>query len=81
MNEYKNRYWNYLMGTVVKTTPENVEQAHQSLFHATMNLPQAAAWCGMTQREIKQTFREYLKYHAANFEITEDTTSLPRREE
>jgi len=69
------------MGTVVKTTPENVEQAHQSLFHATMNLPQAAAWCGMTQREIKQTFREYLKYHAANFEITEDTTSLPRREE
>jgi len=78
MTEHKERYWNYLMGTVVKTTPENVEQAHQALFHATMNLPQAAAWCGMTQREIKQTFREYLKYHAANFEITEDTAALPR---
>jgi len=69
------------MGTVVKTTPENVEQAHQALFHATMNLPQAAAWCGMTQREIKQTFREYLKYHAANFEITEDASTLSWREE
>ena len=78
MIEIKERYWNYLMGTVVKTTPENVEQAHQALFRATMNLPQAAAWCGMTQREIKQTFREYLKYHAANFEITEDTAALPR---
>ena len=33
MNEHKERYWNYLMGKVVKTTPENVEQAHQALFH------------------------------------------------
>jgi hypothetical protein len=81
MNEYKERYWDYLMGRVVKTTPENVEQAHQALFHATMNLPQAAAWCGMTQREIKQTFREYLKYHAKNFEVTEDPASLSRRKE
>ena len=81
MNEHKERYWNYLMGKVVKTTPENVEQAHQALFHATMNLPQAAAWCGMTKREIKQTFREYLKYHAANYEITEDTASLSRGKE
>ena len=69
------------MGKTEKTTPENVEQSHQALFRATMNLPEAAAWCGMTQREIKQTFREYLKYHAQDFEITEDSTSLPRREE
>ena len=81
MDKVKQRYWNNLMGTIVKTTPENVEEAHQALFRATMNLPQAAAWCGMTQREIKQTFREYLKYHAPDFEITEDTASLPRREE
>ena len=81
MNEHKERYWNYLMGTVVKTTPENVEEAHQALFRATMNLPQAAAWCGMTQREIKQTFREYLKYHAPDFEISKNSSSLPRGEE
>ena len=65
----------------VKTTPENVAEAHEALFHATMNLPAAAAHCGMTQKQLKLTFWEYLKYHAADFEITEDSTSLPRREE
>ena len=65
----------------VKTTPENVAEANESLFRATMNLPAAAAHCGMTNKEMKLTFREYLKYHAPNFEITEDTTSLSRREE
>jgi len=47
----------------VKTTPENVREANEALFHATMNLPQAAVHCGMTQKEMKMTFREYLKYH------------------
>ena len=65
----------------VKTTPENVKEAHEALFHATMNLPAAAAHCGMTQKEMKMTFREYLKYHDQDFEITEDATSLSRREE
>jgi hypothetical protein len=65
----------------VKTTPENVKEAHEALFHATMNLPAAAAHCGMTQKEMKMTFWEYLKYHAADFEISEDSSSLPRREE
>lgn len=64
----KERYWNSLMGKTVKTTPQNVGEAHRGLFHATMNLPQAAAWCGMTQKEIMQTFREYLKYHEADYE-------------
>ena len=65
----------------VKTTPENVAEANESLFRATMNLPAAAAHCGMTNKEMKLTFREYLKYHAPNFEITEDTSSLSRRKE
>ena len=65
----------------VKTTPENVAEANEALFRATMNLPAAAAHCGMTHKEMKLTFREYLKYHASDFEITEDTTSLSRREE
>lgn len=53
--------------TYVKTTPENVDEANQALFHATMNLPAAAAHCGMTQKEMKMTFREYLKYHAPDY--------------
>ena len=65
----------------VKTTPENVKEAHEALFHATMNLPTAAAHCGMTQKQLKLTFWEYLKYHDQDFEIPEDSPSLPRREE
>jgi hypothetical protein len=65
----------------VKTTPENVKEAHEGLFRATMNLPAAAAHCGMSQKEIKMTFWEYLKYHAPDFEIPENTITLPRREE
>ena len=62
---------------VKKTTPKNVKEAHEGLFHATMNLPAAAAHCGMTQKELKMTFFEYLKhYNAPNFEITEDTAPL-----
>lgn len=53
--------------TVVKddkvvTTPELVNEANNALYHATMNLPHAAKHCGMTQREMKMTFREFLKY-------------------
>lgn len=46
-----------------KTTPENVREANEALFYAKMNLPQAAEHCGMSNREMKMTFREYLKYH------------------
>ena len=63
----------------VKTTPENVEEANEALFRATMNLPTAAAHCGMTHKEMKLTFWEYLKYHAPDYEIPEDTTPLSRR--
>ena len=65
----------------VKTTPENVNEAHEALFHATMNLPAAAAHCGMTQKQLKLTFWEYLKYHEPNFKIPENTVEVSRREE
>jgi len=70
-----------LLVNTKKTTPENVEEANKALFHATMNLPQAALHCGMTQREMKMTFREYLKRHPIDYEQTENMSSLPRREE
>ena len=63
----------------VKTTPENVKEAHEGLFHATMNLPTAAAHCGMTHKEMKLTFWEYLKYHDPDYEVPENSSSLPRR--
>ena len=53
----------------VKTTPENVEEANQALFRATMNLPTAAKHCGMTEKEMKLTFWEFLKYHSIDYDI------------
>ena len=47
----------------VQTTPELVKQSNEALYHAKLNLPQAAQHCGMTEKEMKHTFYEYLKYH------------------
>ena len=65
----------------VKTTPQNVAEANEALFRATMNLPAAAAHCGMTEKEMKLTFFEYLKYHPKDYESTEDTPEVSRRQE
>ena len=58
----------------VKTTPENVAEATSSLFHAKMTLPAAAKHCGMTQKEMKLTFWEYLKYNEPDY----DNTKVPQ---
>ena len=60
----------------VKTTPQNVKEANVALFRATMNLPEAAAHCGMTNREMKHIFYEYLKYHAPDYEIPENSPEV-----
>jgi len=52
----------------VKTTPQNVQEANEGLFHAKMTLPAAARHCGMSQKEMKLTFFEYLKYHPSTYE-------------
>ena len=52
----------------VKTTPENVKEANEALFRAKMTLPAAAKHCGMTHKEMKMTFLEYLKYHPKDYE-------------
>ena len=52
----------------VRTTPENVKEANEGLFRAKMTLPAAAKHCGMTQKEMKLTFREYLKYHPKDYD-------------
>lgn len=49
------------------TTPQTVKEANEGLFYSTMNLPKAAAHCGMTLKEMKMTFREYLKYHPIEY--------------
>lgn len=51
-----------------KTNPQNVQEANEALFHAKMTLPAAALHCGMTQKEMKMTFREFLKYNPPTWE-------------
>ena len=70
---------NNLVEPKVKTTPENVEEANQALFRATMNLPTAAKHCGMTEKEMKLTFFEYLKYHPKDYESTENAIEISGR--
>ena len=52
---------------VVKTTPTNVKEANEALFNCTMTVPAAARHCGMTHKEMKLTFFEYLKYHPVTY--------------
>jgi hypothetical protein len=59
--------FNSLIEVKVKTTPENVKEANEALFCARMTVPAAAKHCGMTQKEMKMTFLEYLKYHPPTF--------------
>jgi hypothetical protein len=66
MNLLKINKWD-LYEVPVKTTPENVKEANQALFNCTMTLPAAAKHCGMTQKEMKLTFFEYLKYHPRTY--------------
>lgn len=67
MNTYKINY-KQLKETPVKTTPKNVREANEALFKAKMTLPDAAKHCGMTQKEMKLTFWEYLKYNKPDYE-------------
>jgi hypothetical protein len=64
----------------VKTTPENVREANEGLFRSTMNLPEAAYHCGMTQKEMKMTFREYLKYHKPDWDSAKTVPVAPLSE-
>ena len=68
MNLLKINKWD-LYEIPVKTTPENVKEANEGLFHAKMTLPAAAKHCGMTQKEMKLTFFEYLKYHPRTYVV------------
>ena len=72
MNLYKIDY-KTLKEEPVKTTPENVREANEVLFRAKMTLPAAAKHCGMTHKEMKMTFLEYLKYNQPDYEISKDT--------
>ena len=66
MNPYRTNLKS-LKNEPVKTTPENVKESNEALFYSKMNLPAAAKNCGMSEKEMKMTFLEYLKYHPITY--------------
>jgi hypothetical protein len=61
---------------MVETNPQNVQEYLLGLYHATMNLPFAAKHCGMTQREMKMAFREFIKYHDVCYNTPDEQLEL-----
>ena len=49
------------------TNPQTVHEAHVASFTGRMNMIAAAAHCGLTLREFKMTFREFLKYNPPTY--------------
>jgi hypothetical protein len=47
----------------IKTDAENVYESNMALFTSKWNLIKAADNCGMTVKEMKMTFYEFLKYN------------------
>jgi hypothetical protein len=66
MNHYRINH-KTLKDKRVKTTPENVKEANVGLFYSKMNLPEAAKHCGMSEKEMRLTFFEYLKYNPCTY--------------
>jgi len=67
VNPFKINRWDFYE-VPVKTTPQNVKEANEGLFRSKMTLPAAAKHCGMTQKEMKLTFFEYLKYNKPDYD-------------
>lgn len=55
-----------------KPTPQTVKEAHLAAFTGSMNLIKCAEHCGMTVREFKMTFWEFLKYNPPSYDIKQD---------
>ena len=52
--------------------PETRE-AMEKLFHAKWNIPKAAKYCGLTNKEMKITFNEYCAFHPATYDHLNET--------
>jgi hypothetical protein len=51
-------------------------EAMENLFHAKWNVPTAAKHCGLTTKELKICFHNYVETHDPSY-IPENNTQLP----
>ncbi len=52
---------------MTKPTPTTVREAHLAAFSGRMNMVHCSNHCGMTLREFKMTFWEFLKYNSPTY--------------
>ncbi len=62
--------------TMAETNPDTVADALKAAFQCRMNLVDCASYCGMTIREFKMAFREYIKYNPATYPPKEQQLPL-----
>jgi len=48
---------------MIEPNPQNVREAQLAAFSGRMNMVHCADHCGLTLREFKMAFREFLKYN------------------
>ena len=63
-----------------ETTVESVAQSMENLFHARWNLPKAAHHCGMTQKELKYSFWEYIRRKPLVYTARNNYVKPPERQ-
>ena len=61
---------------MTKPNPQNVKEAHLAAFSGKMNLVQCANHCGLTLREFKMTFWEFLKYNPPTYGSEDSQLSI-----
>ena len=61
---------------MTETNPQNVREAHLAAFTGRLNMVKCADHCGMTLREFKMSFREFMKYNNPTYEDNSEQLEL-----
>ena len=55
---------------------QETRHAMEMLFRAKWNVPEAAKYCGLSQKEMKITFNEYCNFHLPTYDKFETAIQL-----
>ena len=61
---------------MTETNPKNVKEAHLAAFTGKLNMVKCADHCGMTLREFKMSFREFMKYNKPTYDDNSEQLEL-----
>lgn len=61
---------------MTETNPQNVLESHLAAFTGKLNMVKCADHCGMTLREFKMSFREFMKYNKPTYKNVNEQLKL-----